>query len=101
MGRRADVGVVARRPRRVAHLCHLTHRHQLVERVVDGGQRDLGEDGAGPLVHLVGGQVDVVPVEGLGDGAPLRRHPPPSHAQAGGQQRWRRGDGGSAAMGEV
>src|SRR5581483_958644 len=79
---RADgVGIVAARAVIERDLAHLAHRAELVERVVDGGAADFRKQRHGALEHLLGGQMNVLAFERLGDGAPLRGHPDSAAAE--------------------
>lgn len=70
------VRVVATRPGGSWDLEHLAHRDEFVQGVVDRGKADLGQAFLGATVHGLGGEVDVLTVEHLGDDAPLGREPP-------------------------
>ncbi len=79
-----DVGVrvVALRASGSGHLEDLAHRHELVQGVVDRREADLREALLGAAVDGLGGEVDVLTVEDLGDGTSLRREPPIARPQA-------------------
>lgn len=49
---------------------------QLFECVVNSGATDLRQPGHRSLVHLVGGEVDVLTLQHFGDDPPLRRQAP-------------------------
>jgi hypothetical protein len=53
------VWVVTLRTITGGNLHHFAHVHQLVQRVVHGGEADLGEKSLGSGVHAVGSEVDV------------------------------------------
>ena len=67
-----DVGVVAHRASVEVELEDLAHLGQLVQCAVDGGPADLGQGDESSLVDLVGGEVEVVALEHLGDHTSLR-----------------------------
>jgi hypothetical protein len=79
------VRVVALRPTGDVDLQELPHGDELVQRVVDGRPADLGEPLSGEVVHLLGGQVDVLADEHLCDGASLGAQAPVARPQTGEQ----------------
>ena len=76
------VRVVALRPGPRRHFEHLAHRDQLVQGVVDRREADLGEPLLCGGVYRLGGEMDVLAGQYLGDDAPLRRHSPLAVSQS-------------------
>ena len=77
-----DVGVIALRALGDLNEAELAHRHELVQRVVDGRPADLRESLLGEVVNLLGSEMDVLTYEHLGNGSPLCAHAPITVAQS-------------------
>jgi hypothetical protein len=77
-----DVGVITLRAFSDLDEAELAHRHELVQRVVDGRPTDLGQSHLRTVVNLLRREMDVVTDEHLGHGAPLRAQAPITVAQS-------------------